>query len=109
VAPPAAGGRFGASIRQSGYLPKRLLLGIVIGVIAGLGAVVFYFALKYTREFLLGYLAGYHIPTPVGEGGSHGSAGFARTWALPLVTTAGELQSDRKTAEAERERQQADE
>jgi CIC family chloride channel protein len=90
---PAAGGRFGASIRKSGYLQKWLLLGITIGVIAGLGAVVFFFALKYTEEFLLGYLADYHIPTPVGEGGSHGSARFERPWAIPLVTTAGALLS----------------
>lgn len=89
----AAGGRFGASIRKSGYLQKWLLLGVAIGFIAGLGAVVFYFALKYTAEFLLGYLAGYHLPTPVGEGGDHGSAGFRRPWALPLVTTGGALVS----------------
>jgi chloride channel protein, CIC family len=89
----AAGGRFGASIRKSGYLRKWFLLGITIGAIAGLGAVVFYLALKYTSEFLVGYLAGYHIPTPVGEGGGHGSAGFVRPWALPLVTTAGALLS----------------
>jgi chloride channel protein, CIC family len=94
VAPAAAaGGRFGTAIRKSGYLPKWLLLGTTIGVIAGLGAVVFYLVLKYTGEFLLGYLAGYHIPTPVGEGGSHGSAGFPRPWAIPLVTTAGALLS----------------
>jgi CIC family chloride channel protein len=77
----------------SGHRSGSRALGITIGVIAGLGAVVFYFALKYTEEFLLGYLAGYHIPTPVGEGGSHGSAGFERPWAIPLVTTAGALLS----------------
>ncbi len=94
VAPAAAaGGRFGASIRSAGYLRKWFLLGTTVGVIAGLGAVVFYFLLKYTAEFLLGYLAGYHIPTPVGEGGSHGSPGFTRPWAIPLVTTGGALLS----------------
>jgi CIC family chloride channel protein len=94
VAPPsAAGGRFGASIREAGYLQKWLLLGLAIGVIAGLGAVVFYLALKYTGDFLLGYLAGYHVPRPVGEGGGRGSAGFVRPWAIPLVTTAGALLS----------------
>jgi chloride channel protein, CIC family len=93
AAQKAAGGRFGASIRKSGYLQKWLLLGVTIGIIAGLGAVVFYLALKYTGEFLLGYLADYRIPTPVGEGGSRGSAGFARAWAIPLVTTGGALLS----------------
>jgi chloride channel protein, CIC family len=89
----AAGGRFGASIRGAGYLRKWFLLGTTIGVISGLGAVVFYLALKYTGEFLLGYLGGYHIPTPVGEGASRGSAGFQRPWAIPLVTTGGALLS----------------
>ncbi|QUR65898.1 chloride channel protein [Mycobacterium spongiae] len=94
AAPPdAAGGRFGATLRNAGYLRKWLLLGITIGVISGLGAVVFYLALKYTTEFLLGYLAGYQIPTPVGEGGNRGSAGFMRPWAIPLVTTGGALLS----------------
>src|ERR1700753_2016004 len=87
------GGRLGRFIRNLEYLRKWLLLGIIIGVVAGLGAVVFYLVLKYTAEFLLGYLAGYHIPTPVGEGGGHGSAGFVRPWAIPLVTTAGALLS----------------
>lgn len=91
--PESAGGRFGASIRNADYLPKWFLLGTTIGVISGLGAVVFYLALKYTGEFLLGYLAGYHVPTPLGEGGSRGSTGFTRAWAIPLVTTAGALLS----------------
>jgi chloride channel protein, CIC family len=94
VAPDtAAGGRFGASIRQSGYLQKWLLLGPTIGIIAGLGAVAFYLILKYTGDFLLGYLAGYHVPRPIGEGGGRGSAGFVRPWAIPLVTTGGALLS----------------
>lgn len=93
VPPAAAGGRFGASIRNAGYLRKWLALGITIGVISGLGAVVFYLLLKYTGELLLGYLADYHIPTPLGEGGSRGSSGFARPWAIPLVTTGGALLS----------------
>ncbi|OBH09956.1 chloride channel protein [Mycobacterium sp. E3247] len=88
---PGAGGRFGASIRRSGYLQKWLLLGVTIGVVAGLGAVVFYLALRYTGEFLLGYLGGYHIPTPVGEGGGRGDSTFRRAWAIPLVTTGGAL------------------
>ncbi|OBK24728.1 chloride channel protein [Mycobacterium asiaticum] len=82
-----------APARNVPYLPKWLGLGITIGVIAGLGAVLFYLALKYTGEFLLGYLAGYHVPTPVGEGGDRGTAGFVRAWAIPLVTTGGALLS----------------
>src|ERR1700691_4044466 len=85
------GGRVGRFVRNLGYLNKWLLLGVVIGVIAGLGAVIFTLALKYTGHFLLGYLADYHAPTPLIEGGKQGSSGYPRPWAIPLVTTAGAL------------------
>jgi chloride channel protein, CIC family len=86
-------GGLGGFIRRSGYLRKWLILGISIGVIAGLGAVVFYLALDYAGRFLLGYLAGYDIPKPVGDGGDAGSAGFDRPWAIPLVAFGGALVS----------------
>jgi chloride channel protein, CIC family len=88
---PEGGGRVGRFVRNLEHLYKWLLLGVVIGVIAGLGAVIFYLALKYTGRFLLGYLADYHVPTPVVEGGKRGSPGYPRPWAIPLVTTAGAL------------------
>lgn len=46
-------------IRSVGYLCKWFLLGIMIGVIVGLGVVVFYFVLKYISEFLFGYFVDY--------------------------------------------------
>jgi chloride channel protein, CIC family len=85
------GGRLGRFIRNLEYLYKWLLLGIIIGVVAGLGAVIFYLTLRYTTHFLLGYVAGYHLPTPLVEGGSPGSPHYQRPWALPLVTTGGAL------------------
>ncbi len=88
-----SGGWLAAFVRNSGYLRKWLILGVAIGVIAGLGAVAFYLALKYSTEFLLGYLAGYDVPTAFGDGGDRGSAGFDRAWAIPLVTTLGALVS----------------
>lgn len=83
----------GAFIRRSGYLRKWLILGISIGIIAGSGAVVFYVALDYAGQFLLGYLGGYDIPKPTGDGGDPGSAGFDRPWAIPLITCGGALLS----------------
>ncbi|MCG7610186.1 MULTISPECIES: chloride channel protein [Mycobacterium] len=80
-------------LRRSGYLRKWLVLGVSIGVIAGLGAVVFYLALDYTGRFLLGYLGGYDIPKPVGDGDDDGSPGFDRPWAIPLITCGGALVS----------------
>jgi chloride channel protein, CIC family len=90
---PGRGGRLGSFIRNLEYLYKWLLLGVIIGVVAGLGAVAFYLALRYTTSFLLGYVAGYHMPTPLVEGGRPGSSQHPRPWALPLVTTAGALVS----------------
>lgn len=86
-------GAIGGFVRASGYLRKWLLLGLSIGVIAGLGAVVFYLMLDYTGQFLLGYLGGYDQPTAQGDGGGRGSAGFDRPWAIPLVTCGGALVS----------------
>jgi chloride channel protein, CIC family len=80
-------------VNRSGYLRKWLVLGITIGVIAGLGAVAFYLALDYAGKFLLGYLGGYDIPKPVGDGGDPGSPGFDRPWAIPLITFGGALVS----------------
>ncbi|MCV7422629.1 chloride channel protein [Mycobacterium yunnanensis] len=87
----STGGWLGAVVRNSGYLRKWLILGIAIGVIAGLGAVVFYLALEYAGEFLLGDLGGYRPPAAAAEGGERGSIGFSRAWAIPLVTFGGAL------------------
>ncbi|EHI10700.1 chloride channel protein [Mycolicibacterium thermoresistibile] len=89
----AGGGRIGGYVNRLGYLPRWLLLGVVIGVIAGLGAVVFYLALDYSTRLLLGHLGGYDIPEAVGDGGDPGSAGFQRPWAIPLIACTGALVS----------------
>lgn len=73
------------------YLPKWLILATVIGMVAGAGAIVFYEALRLGTHLLLGDIAGYHVPTPSGEGGARGSAGFVRPWAIPLVVVVGGL------------------
>ncbi|BBY26613.1 chloride channel protein [Mycolicibacterium sediminis] len=82
-------GAVGAFIRGSGYLRKWLILGIAIGIIAGLGAVTFYLAMDYTGRFLLGHLGDYDVPTADGDGGDPGDAGFARPWAIPLIVMGG--------------------
>lgn len=74
-----------------GYLPKWLVLGTIIGISAGVGAIVFYLALRFGTYLFLGLIGGYHVPTPVGEGGGVGSAGFARPWAIPLTAGLGGL------------------
>jgi H+/Cl- antiporter ClcA len=67
------------------------VLGLLIGAVAGLGAIVFYEALTFSTHLFLSVLAGYRVPTPVGEGAHHASASAARPWALPLVGGFGAL------------------
>ena len=76
---------------SASYLKKWIVLGVVIGAVAGCGAIVFYEALVASTHLFLGVLAGYHVPTPVGEGGQAASASAARPWSLPLVAGVGAL------------------
>lgn len=85
--------RFGSWIERSSYLRKWLVLAGAIGLIAGLGAVVFYNALVAAMHFFLGSLGGYRVPTPAGEGNRSGSGYFTRPWAIPLVVALGGLLS----------------
>jgi chloride channel protein, CIC family len=77
-------------IRGANYLRKWVLLGALIGVVGGLGAIAFYTALELATRFFLGFLGGYTPPSPAGEGGAP-ITGFARAWALPLVVALGGL------------------
>ena len=79
----------GHAVATSSYLRKWALLGALIGVIAGLGAVAFFEALKLATRLFLHVMAGFSVPNPVAEGGGIGSAGFTRPWALPLVVALG--------------------
>jgi CIC family chloride channel protein len=76
---------------EASYLQKWMILGVLIGTMAGVGAIVFYEALLACTHFFLGTLAGYHVPTPAGEGGHRASAVFTRPWAIPLVVGFGAL------------------
>ena len=78
-------------LSSASYGRKWLVLGVVIGITAGLGAVVFYEALRATTHLFLGVIAGYTVPTPVGEGGRAASAHLTRPWAIPLVACLGAL------------------
>ncbi len=87
----AFGARAGRWLSGTSYLKKWVVLGAVIGVIAGLGAVVFYEALVLSTRFFLGFLVGYHVPSPIGEKGFVGDTSAARLWLLPIVTGVGAL------------------
>jgi len=50
------------------YLGKWLVVGLLIGLVAGLGAMVFFFYLiQLVTDTLLGGITGYYPPNPLGE------------------------------------------
>jgi CIC family chloride channel protein len=73
------------------YTQKWLVLGTIVGVVAGLGAVVFYDALRLASYVFLQAIAGYSVPEPMSEGGRLASSHFTRPWAIPLVACGGAL------------------
>jgi CIC family chloride channel protein len=78
--------RLGASGRWT-------ILGLLVGVVAGLGAVVFHLALHATTEYLFHGPAGYHPPEPLGEQGGVDApeVGAAVPWLFVLIPTVGGL------------------
>jgi H+/Cl- antiporter ClcA/K+/H+ antiporter YhaU regulatory subunit KhtT len=87
----AAGAWVGRWLSAGSYLRKWVVLGIAIGIVAGLGAVVFYEALALCTRLFLDVLAGYRVPTPAGEGGFTGSSPATHRWLLPLIAGGGAL------------------
>ncbi|MEL9915072.1 MAG: chloride channel protein [Thermoplasmatales archaeon] len=55
------------SLILSSYLGKWVVVGILIGLIAGLGATAFYYLLQESSNFILGSLTGFYPPNPAGE------------------------------------------
>ncbi len=75
------------------YLRKWLVLGIVIGLVAGLSSIVFIVGLELASKLLLETIGGYAPPLPVGEGNRLAAGSFERPWAIPLVVAFGGLVS----------------
>ncbi|GER84030.1 hypothetical protein KTAU_26670 [Thermogemmatispora aurantia] len=80
-------------VERPHLLWKWLLLSTAIGLVAGLGAIVFFEAIQLASAFFLGLLIGYRPPDPAGEGSTAWAPLWAasRPWLLPLVTTGGGL------------------
>jgi CIC family chloride channel protein len=72
------------------YLARWLFLSTTIGIVAGLGAIAFYAAIRLCTELFLGRIVGYAPPGPIGEGVPV-LVPMAHPWVLPLVTTVGGL------------------
>lgn len=80
-------------VRSADHLRKWILLGALIGLISGLGAVAFFSALEFATHLFLGVLAGFTPATPAGEGASPimPITQAARPWAIPLIVGLGGL------------------
>jgi CIC family chloride channel protein len=72
------------------YLAKWLFRSTAIGIVAGLGSVLFFSAIEWCTKFFLGRIVGYMPPSPIGEG-SPAISPMAHPWLLPVVTTVGGL------------------
>ncbi|MGH2595740.1 MAG: chloride channel protein, partial [Actinomycetota bacterium] len=84
--------RLAARITRWSYLRKWIVLGTMIGTVAGVGAIVFTEALRVATWFFLVVVGGYTPPSPAGEGASFGSgAHLGRPWAIPLIVGLGGL------------------
>jgi chloride channel protein, CIC family len=82
--------RLRASVRSASYLRKWVALGFAIGVVAGFGAIIFFWSLGTATHLLLGLVAGLTPPTPAGEGAKP-ITDAARPWLIPVVTGLGGL------------------
>jgi CIC family chloride channel protein len=83
----------GKSLPFSGelrYLRKWIPIAILIGIVSGVGAIIFDEAISLFNGLLLGNIAGYTPPTPIGEGGILPTSLF-NPYLLPLVTALGGL------------------
>ncbi|MGH2409687.1 MAG: chloride channel protein, partial [Chloroflexota bacterium] len=80
----------GHAVRHMRYLGKWVVLGVLIGLAAGVAALVFYAAIRLGTTLFQGGIAGYVPPGPAGEGRTVvGTA--SRFWLLPLSTMLGGL------------------
>ncbi len=80
------------STKELRYIEKWVLWSIIIGIVAGLGAIAFYLLLQTTTAFFQGYVSGYHPELPAGESSilSLPSNSF-RLWVLALIPAVGGL------------------
>ncbi|HDD42103.1 MAG TPA: chloride channel protein, partial [Nitrososphaeria archaeon] len=81
--------RFRAIVARH-YFKKWIPLSVIIGIAAGISAMVFYEMLRHATTLFLVEIAGYHPPAPAGEGETFFK--FPETpYLIPLVTCVGGL------------------
>ncbi|MCD6516719.1 MAG: chloride channel protein [Candidatus Aminicenantes bacterium] len=72
------------------YLRKWLVIGGLVGIVAGVGSIVFFSFIKLASKLFLELGVGFSAPVPVGEGETIVGV-ISRRWMIPVVTTIGGL------------------
>ena len=71
---------------------RVLVLSTLVGIVAGLGAIVFQYLCQWVSHLALDGVAGLRMEGPAGERALfHATATPLRLWLIPVVTTAGGL------------------
>ncbi len=52
---------------NSSYLGKWVIVGLLIGIVAGIGATIFYYLIQFSTNNFLGRITGFYPPNPAGE------------------------------------------
>jgi CIC family chloride channel protein len=68
---------------------RWLILGVLVGVVSGIGAILFFASIEGIKFFLLHKAAGLHLPAPAGEEIFDALHNLVyRPWLIPVFTTA---------------------
>ncbi len=73
---------------------RWLLLGVVVGIISGFAAVLFFYSIELLKHFFLHDLAGLVLPAPAGEAlfeEAGPPSGDPHLWIIPLLTCSAGL------------------
>ncbi len=71
-------------------MAKWTVIGLFIGIIAGVGAIIFYVLIQFVTNFMLGGITGFYPPNPAGEAISPTTIN-PNFWLVPLSTALGGL------------------
>jgi len=72
------------------YFKKWIIIGSSIGIVAGLGSIIFFLMIQFSTQFFLGFGAGFMPPNTDGLTSAYSSIA-QRPWMFPLITGGGGL------------------